>query len=535
LAAFFQAAPSHTVCFENVHAADGTDQELIAVLLRRVDPGKLRVCVESASRDLAAPLLQALHRYAHVIERGGETRPRDEESIADARSLAENYVASHGTSDDPRALRAYERLDPALRRELHAARARALEKLDERTLGLGAIPYHLERAATGVAPFVAAAAYCMRMAYYEACLDLALRGAALVDEHSAEYGSLARNILFSLLLLDRLDEVVALCKKTEVLTDQVALRSHCAYAMAILYARVNPNEKRDYEAARAWVKRAIELAELVPDSETQVVNLVFLRNTLALVEMRTGNPLEARDLLSRGLARLKREAPSRYRQESIILLHNRARIHVALGEDELALLDFGELLAQEPTNSEGHLDRGIIYQRLGRYREALDDYELAAAWSPPYDEAYFNRAQMRSALGRKEEAIADYGYVLDLEPGHLGALIHRAGLLFERGDLVGARADIDAALMQSPHHAKALSMLGLIEMGARRWEEARRAFDASLASDASESTAWINRATLLFRQGDRAGALHDLDRALQLGPNATASHNRARILKMRSR
>ena len=57
---------------------------------------------------------------------------------------------------------------------------------------------------------------------------------------------------------------------------------------------------------------------------------------------------------------------------------------------------FALLLRHEPSNSEAHFDRGIIYQRLGRHREALADYDLAIMWSPPYDEVHFNRAQVLS-------------------------------------------------------------------------------------------------------------------------------------------
>src|SRR5262249_10520514 len=157
-----------------------------------------------------------------------------------------------------------------------------------------------------------------------------------------------------LLLLDRLEEVESFCRHAETLTDQPALRSHCAYAMAILYARVYDRRRRDYETARTWVQKALELAELAPPSETKVVNLVFLRNTLALVEMRTGRIQEALGLLSEGLQRLEVEAPSKFIMESVILLHNRARLHLAMGRPERALEDFTLLLEHEPSNSEAH-------------------------------------------------------------------------------------------------------------------------------------------------------------------------------------
>jgi len=535
LLACFAEVGGGSLYFENVHAADPLDQELVVVLLRRAAPDNLLVRVGTRSHEVGEPLLSALRAYARITDLSGETassawRAPDASPPAQ-RSLAEAYVTSDCTLDDPLAQRAYEALDPAMVRELHFTRATALERMSQRSLTLGAIPFHWERAALNVAPFLAAADYCMRMAYYEACLDLARRGAAQVDVHSPEYGELGRHIVFSLLQLHRLDEVESYCREVDVLGDQTLLRSHCAYAMAILNARVYEKERRDYDAARAWVHKATALAELGPETDAKVVNLAFLRNTLALVEMHTGNPQEAQRLLSDGLQRLEMDAPSMYQMESVVLLRNRARLHFSLGQPERALEDYATLLRHEPSNSEAHLDRGIIYQRLGRHREALADYDLAIAWSPPYDEAYFNRAQMLSALGRKDEALEDYRYVLELEPDHLGAHVHRAGLLFERGELTAARQDVDRALARSPRHAKALCMLGLLEMAQSRWAEAQSAFDLALESDNSEATAWINRATLHFRRGEPEAALRDLDRALQLRPDATALYNRARILQ----
>ena len=451
--------------------------------------------------------------------------PRDRRS-----ALAEEFVASDGTSDDPIARRAYELETSAARATLHDEQLASLRAKGSRSLALGALPFHAERATTpDVGPFVAGSAYAMRMGYYEASLNLARRGSRFIDPDDPRHAELGRNLLFSLLLLGHLADVEAYCRQIEAQPGAIALRSHGAYAMGILHARLYPPEKRDYGAARDWIERAIALAVQLPASDTRVVNEVFLQNTLALVEMRTGHPARALALLSEGLTRLEAEAPSKYEAESVILLHNRARIHVAMGHPERAIEDYGTLLRHEPSNSEGHLDRGIILQRLERHQEALEDYDAAIAWSPPYDEAHFNRAQTLCALGRKDEALADFQRVLTLEPGHLGALVNRAGVLFEKGELAPARRDVERALASSPQNAKAWCMRGLLDMQEGRWAEAREAFDRAIEADDAETTARINRATLSFRRGDAEAALRDLDEVLRRGEDATARYNRGRV------
>lgn len=554
LATLVQEASSRsTVCFENVQAADPLDRELIGILLVRADPRRLRITVCTRTEEMDEPLHSALRAHASVrLAARTDSGAADEAdrrvtavSPARLRALARRYVESDCTSDDPRARSAYDLSGAELRGRLHASRlsrlfaaVRAPGAAPSSSLALGAIPFHSERATTpDVEPLVQAAAQCMRMGYYEASLDLSRRGTRLIGgavRHRA-FGELGRNIVFSLLMLGRLEEAEAYCREIESVTDEAALRSHCAYAMAILNARFHPPERRDYGAARAWIGKAITLTESLPDSEAKAVNLAFLHNPLALVEMRTGHDEEALRLLSDGLRRLARDAPSTYGIESIILLRNRARIHAAMGRPARALDDYNALLSLEPTNSEAHLDRGVLLQRLGRVREALEDYDAAALWSPPYAEAYFNRSLVLRALGREDDALLDLARVLTLEPGHAGALINRAGLLYERREYAAAREDVERVLTHDPRDAKAWCLAGLLEMAARRWPEARRAFDRALACDGAEDTALVNRATLLVREGDAAGALRDLDAVIERNADPVAVENRDRILRRQGR
>lgn len=534
-----------TVWFEKVHGADPLDRELIAVLLERANPRSLRIIVRTPTEEMDEPLHSALRSHASIRL----VAPPDSGTADDAdrrvmalscprrRALVRRYVESDCTLEDPCARHAYDLSDADLRGKLHGARlARLIAPgvTPSSSLALGAIPFHAERASPPVVEIlVQASVRCIRLGYYEASLDLARRGTRLIDgdaRHGA-FGELGRNIAFSLLMLGRREEAEAHCREIESVTDEPALRSHCAYAMAILDARLHPAERRDYGAARTWIEKAIAFAEALPDTETKVVHLVFLNNTLALVEMRTGHDEEALRLLSGGLRRLASEAPSKYRTESIILLNNRARIHVAMGRPERALDDYTTLLGLEPTNSEAHLERGALLQRLGRVQEAFEDYDAAVAWSPPYAEAYFNRSLALRALGREDDALLDLTHVLALEPRHAAALVNRAGLLYERQEYAAAREDVERALTNEPRDAKAWSLAGLLEMAARRWPEARHAFDEALACDGAEYTALINRATLLLREGDVAGALRDLDAVIERHADATALQNRGRILR----
>jgi tetratricopeptide (TPR) repeat protein len=535
-----------TVRFECVHGADPLDRELIAVLLERADPRLLGITVSTPAEEMDEPLHSALRSHATIrrAARAHSGNPDDADrrvlalSSPRRRTLARRYVESDCTSEDPCVRRAYELSDADLRGELHGtrlARLHALGAPPASSFALGSIPFHAERAATPVVePLVRAAAQCMRLGYYDASLDLSRRANRLIggDAGHPAFSELGRITVFSLLMLGRYEDVEEYGREIESITDEPALRSHCAYAMAILNARFRPAERRDFPAARARVEEAIAFTEALPDSETKVARIAFLRNPLALVETRTGHDEEALRLLSDGLRLLAREAPSRVEIESITLLRNRARIHAVAGRTEQALDDLTTLLRLEPTNSEAHLDRGALFQGLDRMPEALEDYDAAVAWSPPYAEAYFNRALALRALGRTEEAVRDLSHVLALEPRHAAALVNRAGLLYEQGEYAAAREDVTRVLAHDQTNAKAWCLAGLLEMAARRWPEARLAFARALAFDGAEHTALVNRATLLLRAGDAGGALRDLDAVIERHADPTAIQNRDRILRM---
>jgi tetratricopeptide (TPR) repeat protein len=579
-----------SISFEHVDLADPLDCEFIAVLLRRSDPEQLLVRVCTSLERLDDPLLAALKTHARVTHM--EPAPaaavprvpdvwrawleqralgwreewrllRDlsehldlteilpptssiDESLDDViarlspsarTTLATEYVDSDCTSDRLLARHAYSRMSAPGRRELHVARAASLGRLGQPSVSLGAIPFHYEQAAVDADPLLAASSACMRLGYYDGALDWAVRGRRMIDRVKSckAYGEFTRNMLFSLLLLGRLDEVEIACRECQSVSDDPALLAHAAYAIAILNARLYDPARRDYDAAKVWVETSLAFTERLPPSATRAVNIAFLRNTMALVEMRQGRQSVAIQLLSDAMEYLAKEAPERYEMESTILLHNRARVYVAINQLDKAVADLTTLLGHEPSNSEAHFDRGVLHQRSGRYEMALSDYDEAIRWSPPYDEPYFNRAQTLAALGRQDEALAAYSDVLALEPDLVEARINRACLLYERREFDASRTDVDHARRLSPMNARLLCLYGLLEANAGHLDTAYRAFTDAIERDGALPDAWANRANVLFKRGDPEAALRDLTEALHLREDVTVLYNRGRVLESQKR
>ncbi len=174
-----------TLVVENVEHAESTDLEFLAALVRRIDPDRLTVVICSGTDELPDPeLTSVLGSRAETVAIVTDSRGLAA-GAGDNSDAAWAYVAADCTSDDARLQRAYERLAPPDRARLHDRRAAELADRDEQTLGLGAIPYHLEHGTdpggAGAEALYSAQDYCVCLGFYQAVVDYGYRGLDLID------------------------------------------------------------------------------------------------------------------------------------------------------------------------------------------------------------------------------------------------------------------------------------------------------------------------------------------------------------------
>jgi len=278
-----------------------------------------------------------------------------------------------------------------------------------------------------------------------------------------------------------------------------------------------------------WIKRSQNYSDHAPPSPMRSVNSSFLMNTMAIVEMRKGDPAAAEQTLLEAIAAMKRSAPELYPIEGAILLHNMARLHVATGRPDTAIGFLTDLLSQQPSDSSAWFDRAIIHQRAGRLVDALQDYDAALRWEPAHIEAHFNRAQVLSLQQRYEEAIIAYGRVLVLQPDYVDAWLERALLMRRSGKVRLARRDVREVLRLDPQNAKAHCLHGLLEMGSGNHRIAAASFTRAIECDPSLADAWANRAIVFAREGRLEDAESGLTKALSIRHDPVILLNRARI------
>ncbi|MEO3811903.1 tetratricopeptide repeat protein [Sphaerisporangium sp. B11E5] len=510
------------IVVRDVHEADPTDRELLATLLRRFDPEVLTIVACAAT---PAPDSFKGRQITTGSCLWGEPD-----------GLAERFIASDGTVDDPRAAAAYRALPAAERARMHDRRAGELAATADPSFLLGAIPYHREHGAdprgAGAEALLAALDHCLAEGFLDAAADLGRRGLRLAGPGTAHWWTFLQSAATALAGLGRVDEARELYDTARGASIDPEVHSAAAYGTAMLDARHPDPSRRDLGRAERWVNEAVAISTLLPDPAVRAFKLGFDLNGKALVEMRRGHAEAALALVDQAVG-LAEEClpPGRHLIHRSVLRANRAQVLAGLGRRAEALTELDAAIAVDPDHPDHYLDRGTLLFRMGRPDAALADYETAMRLSPPLPEAHYNRAQLLLDLDDLPGARADLDRVLELDPGCLDAYINRAGLLLRLGLDDQARADVEAGLALAPGDPHLCCVLGQLETAAGRPEAAEAAFAAALAADPELAQTWASRATLRYDGGDPEGAVADLTRAIGLGAGAEAHFNRAMALR----
>ncbi|MEE6261562.1 tetratricopeptide repeat protein [Plantactinospora sonchi] len=526
---------------DNLHEADPTDQELCAVLLRRADPGLLRLVVATGTDDpvvppgpLAVSLAGAMRRYATEVVVAPTPAP-DLPECSDL-ELARRYVAADCVDDDPRVLAAYRRIDPGERARLHDQRVAELAEEPDWSLRLGALPYHAEHGAdpagAGADALRAALDYCVDMGFYHATVDYGERGRAVVDWTAQldHWWAFTTKLTTSLAALGLPELALALYHEARARTTAPMVHLQAAYATAMLHTRYLPKESQDHHTARGWANLAIAIAQCLPDPKTRAFKTVFNQNGLALVAVHEGRLDEALTLVSNGIERLERDLDdTEHALHRSVLRHNRSQVYAALGRYDDALADLDAVIAADPRYPEYHFDRGNLLRRLGRPAEAVDCYERALALSPPFPEVYYNRGDARVELGDLAGALSDFSYVLELDETHLDAYVNRAGLRFELGDAEGAWHDVREGLALDPDNPHLCCVQGQLLI-ADDPAAAHRVLTGLVTAHPGFADGWAARGAAAYDRGDLADAVADFGRALALVDTPATRFNRGTAL-----
>jgi tetratricopeptide (TPR) repeat protein len=553
--------------FDEMHEAEPTTREFVALLVRRADPQVLRVTVgetadgadaadtadgadATVATDELAAVLAAHAETVEAVETGGATGITGAAEGAEAGGavragtaggppagghpapdrtrtadgLVAAYVRSDGTGDDPAELAAYEQASqerPEYVRRLHDERAALLEPdAGPRTL-LGAVAYHRERGGdpggTGRRTLLDALVFCVNTGFSAAVVDLGRRGRALTDPVAdwRDYWEFTHQAASACIPIGRLTESLELYHDLLERYTDPKVHMMTSYAIAMLHTRFF--SPRDHDLALRWQNNAVAIAGILPDPEERRTFTVFHRNGLALVEMHRRNFARALELIESGIDWLDAELGSdEWQLHRSQLLYNRARLLAATGRTEQAFADYSTLVELDPYYTDYLSERARISRDRGDLDAALADYDRAVELAPPFPELFYNRGTARADADDTEGALADFGYVLEMEPDDLDTILARTELLLETGELDDAERGVAAGLRVRPEEPRLLCMQGTIQLQRGSLGDALTHLDAALARDPRYPAALINRAVAHFQQDHPAAAVDDLTAALDL-------------------
>ena len=193
--------------------------------------------------------------------------------------------------------------------------------------------------------------------------------------------------------------------------------------------------------------------------------------------------------------------------------------------------------------------RGYLNLARKDPKAALGHFDRALELQASYPSALLGRGQTLEALGRDAEAIAAFGAALAVDPS-LTDLQRRIEVLRFRGlerDLAAARtaarADkpedarraYQAAIASSPDSAFLYRELGAVERRAGATEPALVDFRKAVELDPSDASSWAQIGELLEARGDQQGALAAYNDALSLEPSETVEARRDALIALAER
>jgi tetratricopeptide (TPR) repeat protein len=165
--------------------------------------------------------------------------------------------------------------------------------------------------------------------------------------------------------------------------------------------------------------------------------------------------------------------------------------------------------------------RGEAYRMTGKLKEALADFDTAIPLYPKPESAVFAaRGEAYLGLGQFDKALVDFDQALALYPAQDTARAARGLTLVLKGNTAEGVVDIKTVLDRNPGHQIAQIGQGLAMLVSGQTDRALLALNQMIGKNTVyEHLARVLRARALLVKKDPAGALADLNVALDQRPN----------------
>ena len=191
----------------------------------------------------------------------------------------------------------------------------------------------------------------------------------------------------------------------------------------------------------------------------------------------------------------------------------------------LSLID--QFNRDEPANGMGWYWRGLVEEQVKSYllfriSSAFPFYDKAIALDPKIGDAYYRRGKIvvgnySFSEADRKRCENDYDKAIELGIVRADLFDERAKKRLSSKDYAGARADLNKALELEPKNEAYLSDRARVLEAMKLWKEAL-ADRTSLLETNPNSLAYVSRGEIYLELKDRAKAIADFDRAVELSP-----------------
>ena len=188
-------------------------------------------------------------------------------------------------------------------------------------------------------------------------------------------------------------------------------------------------------------------------------------------------------------------------------------------QPDRALENYNKAISLEPGKAQPYNNRGKIYFDRGEMDKALADYNKCIELEPNHINALANRGAAFGTTKQWEKSLEDLNKTLELEPLHPNALSNRAFVWFQMAEYEKSIDDFNKYLTVEPNDPDVINTIGLCYFRLKNYENALEEFNRSIRLDATKGAYFLNRSLVLNAMGDKANALNDAERAMQLGFN----------------
>lgn len=185
-----------------------------------------------------------------------------------------------------------------------------------------------------------------------------------------------------------------------------------------------------------------------------------------------------------------------------------------------------KLLAEaEPNNEAIVLRTAQVAYMMEDYAQMETACERAMQINPSSAIAHYLKAQ--ACLGQQNvvEAIAMLTKTISLQEENADAYLLRAQTLLAMGDVKGAADDAAWLLENAGDHEEVLLLNARVAARRQLTDEALAFYDQVTEVNPFSIEAYQERGQLRFNLGDKAGAEQDMQKVLELNPNALADVN----------